>query len=177
MLRIIKCTGNIFWLSLVICLAGAQTDIVPNTWLGVWKLNAAKSSFDERALVTITDQTLMLSATQKELTVTGDTTLPDGRRLAETSRVQLNGKETVVATDIVASFKRIDDRGFEITVTAHTPVGKGIGVNHFVFSPDGKTLTETKTQTLKAAVSEGSDPEKAAVIRTSKSVLVFEKQE
>jgi hypothetical protein len=172
-----KCTGNILWLSLLVCLPSAQNDTVPNTWLGVWKLNAAKSSFDERALVKITDQTLTLSATQKELTIKGDTTLPDGRRLAETSKVQLDGRETVVAPNVIASFKRIDDRSFELTITARTPAGNGIGVNRFVFSPDGKTLTETKTQTLKAAVPEGSDPEKAAVIRTSKFVLVFEKQE
>ena len=175
-MRSMKCIGIIFWLSLLVCVASAQNDILPNTWLGVWKLNAAKSSFDERTLVKITDQTLTISATQKELTIMGDTTLPDGRRVPETSKVQLDGRETVVATNIVASFKRIDDRSFELTVTGRIPAGIGIGVNRFVFSPDGKTLTETKTQTLKAAVPEGSDPEKAAVIRTSKSVLVFEKQ-
>ncbi|MBI4472304.1 MAG: hypothetical protein HY646_06525 [Acidobacteria bacterium] len=180
MWKIITYAGIILSLSSGIRLAGSQDNIVPNTWLGVWKLNAAKSSFDERALVTITDQTLILSATQTELTVTGETTLPDGRRLAETSTVQLNGKETVVAPDIVASFKRIDERAFEITVTANTTAGKGIGVNHFAVLPDGKTLTETKTQTLKAAVPTGSDPEKAPVIgtsRSSRSVLVFEKQD
>lgn len=177
MSRSMKYTGIILWLSLVIRLAGAQNDLVPNTWLGVWKFNSAKSSVDEHSLVMIRDQTLTIGATKTELTVTGDTTLLDGRRLAETSSVQLNGKDTVVTTDIVASFKRTDDGGFEITVTARTPAGKGIGVNHFVFSPDGKTLTETKTQTLKATVPEGNDPEKAPVIRTSRSILVFEKQE
>ena len=176
MLRSMKYIGNIFWLSLFVCLASAQNDTVPNTWLGVWKLNAAKSSFDERTLVKITDQTLTISATQKELTIMGDTTLPDGRRVAETSKVQLDGTETVVAANVIASFKRIDDRSFELTITARIPAGIGIGVNRFVFSSDGKTLTETKTQTLRAAVPKGNDPEKAAVIRTSKSVLVFEKQ-
>jgi hypothetical protein len=100
MLRSMKCAGIILWLLLGIRPAGSQDHIVPNTWLGVWKLNAAKSSFDDRALVTITDQTLTLSATQTELTVTGDTTLPDGRHLAETFKVQLNGKETIVASAV-----------------------------------------------------------------------------
>lgn len=177
MFRSIKCAGIILWLLLGTCLAGSQDSLIPNTWLGVWKLNPTKSSFDKQALVTITDQMLTLSATQTELIVTGDTTLPDGRHLAETSRVQLNGKKTVVATDITASYKRIDEQSFEITVTANLPAGKGVGVNQFVFSPDGKTLTEKKIQTLKAAVPEGGDPEKAQVLKTSKSVLIFEKKE
>jgi hypothetical protein len=128
-------------------------------------------------LVTITDQTLTLSANQTELIVTGDTTLQDGRHVAETSRVRLDGKETVIATGINASFKRTDETSFEITITANTAAGKGVGVNQFAFSPDGKILTETKTQTLKAAIPEGSDPEKAPVLKTTRSVLIFEKKD
>jgi hypothetical protein len=46
-------------------------------------------------------------------------------------------------------------------------------VSRFVFSPDGKSLTETKTQTERAMVAEGADKSSGTVIKTSTSVLVF----
>lgn len=172
-----KCTGIFLGLLLSVGLAVAQEKSVPDIWLGVWKLNLAKSKFDERAPFTVSGQTLTITATQKELTLTGETTLSDGRHFSEVSKVPLDGKEVSIAKDITAIFKRVDDRAFEITVTANTAVGKGIGVNHFVFSSDGKTLTETKTQTLKPNVSGTDDATKEAQVKTTSSVLFFQKQE
>jgi hypothetical protein len=48
-------------------------------------------------------------------------------------------------------------------------------VSRFVFSPDGRNLTETKTQTEREVVAEGADKSSGAVIKTSKFVLVFAK--
>jgi hypothetical protein len=48
-------------------------------------------------------------------------------------------------------------------------------VSRFSFSSDGRTLTETKTQTEREVVLEGADQTTGAVIRSSTSVLVFDK--
>ena len=46
-------------------------------------------------------------------------------------------------------------------------------VSHFAFSPDGNTLTETKTQTFRKVVPEGVDQTTGAVLKTSTFVLAF----
>jgi hypothetical protein len=110
MLNIVKCTGVVLALLWGMRLGVAQEKGVPTSWLGVWKLNLSKSTFDERIGITILGQTLTLSATDTELKLVGDTVMPDGRHLAEISSVQLNGKETSIAADVVALLQRLDDK-------------------------------------------------------------------
>jgi hypothetical protein len=50
-----------------------------------------------------------------------------------------------------------------------------VGMNRFVISSDGKTLTETKTQIYREVVSECVDPATGKVLKSSTSVLVFDK--
>jgi hypothetical protein len=72
------------------------------------------------------------------------------------------------------SFKPIDDATFDIVVSMNDKrLGNHAGENRFVFSADGKMLTETKTHTEREVVPEGAEPATGAVIRTSTSVLVF----
>ncbi len=149
-------------LSWGIRIVAAQAAAVPSTWLGVWILNYDKSKFDEHSPVAIVSQTLTLAVNGEELTVAGDTVTSDGRQLHETSQARLDGTETPAGPGIVASFKRVDDRSFEVIVTGRG----GSGSNRFVFSTDGKTFTETKTLTLTGAA-----------VTTSTSVLVFEKRD
>jgi hypothetical protein len=47
-------------------------------------------------------------------------------------------------------------------------------LSHFSM-PDGRSLTEMKTQTEREAVAKGADKSSGAVIKTSRSVLVFAK--
>ena len=56
-------------------------------------------------------------------------------------------------------------------------IGEGTGVNRFVFSPDGRSLVETKTQTRREAVPAGQAVAKGAEAGRVTSVLVFERQE
>ena len=64
---------------------------------------------------------------------------------------------------------------FEIIVKVNNKDVNVIGENYFVFSTDGKMLTETKRQTEREVVAEGVDPAKGAERRTSVTVLVFDK--
>jgi hypothetical protein len=91
---------------------------------------------------------LKIAATDESVIVTGDTTLRDGRRLSETAEVKRNGAPTAGPGGTVAVFKAIDRASFEIVVTVKSSaIGEGTGVNRFVFSPDGRSLVETKIQT------------------------------
>ena len=138
--------------------AFGQVAPVPPNWRGVWQLVPSRSTFDSR-MPAILGQTLTIDADGESLTLTGDTTLPDGRHVPEVTSLRLDGNETTIPGGIEVVFKRIDDVSFEVIVMLPTV---GAGVNRFVFSADGKTLVETKTQTLRGA--------------TSTSVLNFERQ-
>jgi len=151
---------------------------VPRAWLGVWKLNSEQSTFDARASVVVQGQTLTIEAIGDALTLTGDTTLRDGRRVPEVARINLNGEPTIGPGGAVTVFKAIDRSTFDIIVTLTSPaIGEATGVNHFVFSPDGRSLVETKTQTLREAVPAGQGGPKGAEAAPVTSVFVFERQE
>jgi hypothetical protein len=155
-----------------------QVADVPRAWLGVWKLNPQQSSFDERAPVVVQGQTLTIEASGDALTVTGNTTLRDGRRIPEVVKINLNAEPTMSPGGVVTVFKAIDRSTFDIIVTLTSPaIGEARGVNRFVFSPDGRSLVETKTQTRRAAVPAGQAGPTGAETATVTSVLVFERQE
>ena len=159
--------------------AVAQDVDVQQAWLGIWKLNPQRSTFAEGAPVVVRGQVLKIAATDESVIVTGDTTLRDGRRLSETAEVKRNGAPSAGPGGTVAVFKALDRDSFEIVVTVKSSaIGEGTGVNRFVFSPDGRSLVETKTQTRRPeAVPAGQAVAKAAEGGTVTSVLVFERQE
>lgn len=155
-----------------------QVADVPQAWLGIWKLNPQQSTFDERAPVVAQGQTLTIEATGDALTLTGNTTLRDGRRVLDAARVNLNGEPTIGPGGVVTVFKALDRSTFDIIVTLTSPaIGVATGVNRFVFSPNGRSLVETKTQTRREAVPEGQAVAKGAEAGAVTSVLVFERQE
>jgi hypothetical protein len=88
--------------------------------------------------------------------------------------LSLDGRETV-AGPASLSFRRIDDSTFDIISKLNTRNNNIGEVSHFAISSDGRTLTETKTQTQREVVPEGADTTKGAVIKTSTSVLLFSK--
>jgi hypothetical protein len=97
-----------------------------------------------------------------------------GRSYHDDTSLNLDGSETVVGP-VFLSFRRIDGPTFDIVSrmnNASVDFGK---VSHFVFSTDGRTLTETKTQTLREIVREDADRNTGAVLKTSTFVLVFSK--
>jgi hypothetical protein len=168
--------------AVVSSVALSQTAAVPAEWIGTWKLSLQESKF---GLVwgpgvpdglTVASQTLKIAAAAGRLRVAGDTVTSELGSLHEESDVNLDGKEAVLPPGLTISFRRIDDTAFDVILKVNNKdIGNHVGENRFVFSPDGKRLTETKTHTERAIVPEGADQTKSAVIKTSTTVLVFYK--
>lgn len=153
----------------------AQTAAIPAKWVATWTLDVKKSTFGEIIFpgvppgFAIVSQTLKLAQAAGKMKVSGDTVMSDGAESFsghDDVSLSLDGAATVLGP-VSLSFKRIDGSSFDI-VSKLDVKDRNLGeVSHFVFSSDGKTLTETKTQTEKDAA--------GAVIKTSTFVLVFNK--
>jgi hypothetical protein len=159
-----------------------QAASVPAPWIGTWTLSTRESKFGVAwgpgapDGLTVTGQTLKITATASHMKVAGDTVTAERGSLHEESDLNLDGTETILAPGLTVAFRRIDDTSFDIIRRMNKQkLGNHIGKNHFVFSADGKILTETKTHTEREVVSQGMDQTKSAVIRTSTIVLVFHK--
>jgi hypothetical protein len=110
--------------------------------------------------VALTSQTLALEQTATEIRITGTSVLSnDPTPVPNESSLSLDGKPTVVGP-ISLSFKRINDRTFEIFSESSNTVEASL----FVVSPDGQALTETKTRIEREA---------GVVKNTSTAVLLF----
>jgi hypothetical protein len=140
--------------------------LVPDKWAGIWVLNVEKSTFGEILFpgapdgFKVVSQTVRISGTAREIKLSGDTVFSDrdGSHTGHDDGVlRLDGTETTLGPGSL-SFRRIDDSKFEIL----SKMGAIREVSEFNFSSDGKTLTETKTQT-------------ATDKKTSTSVLLFSK--
>jgi hypothetical protein len=160
-----------------------QVDSVPAKWIGTWALSLPESKLGQlwgpgvpEGGLTFTGQTLKLAVTAWHLRIAGDTVTAELGSLYEESDVNLDGAETVVPPDARISFRRISDSTFDLIVKVNNKdIGNHVGENRFVFSADGKTLTETKTHTEREVVADGTDQTKGTAIRTSTTILVFHK--
>jgi hypothetical protein len=154
---------------------------VPERWIGKWILSPQESKIGAlwalgAKSLTIVSQTLEITTTADRMKVAGDTLTTEHGSIHDQSEVNLNNGQIAIPAvpGLSMKFKRIDDNAFDIVVGMNSAsLGNHIGVNHFVFSPDGKTLTETKTHTEREAAPEGKDQTEGAIIRTSTSTLVF----
>jgi hypothetical protein len=173
-----------------ICLFGSvcfavlcQTGPAPARWNGFWTLNVQKSTFGEILVpgapvdLKIIRQTIRIEQTATDIRLSGDTVMSDGsgsQWAHDDNRLKVDGTATVIGP-VSLSFRRIDDFTFEIISAIDIP-GHHLGeVSRFVFSPDDRSLTETKTQTEREVIAEGADKSSGAVTKTTKSVLVFAK--
>jgi len=160
-----------------------QVDSVPAKWLGTWTLSLPESKLGQlwgpgvpEGGLTFTGQTLKLAVTVGHLRVAGDTVTAELGSLHDESDVNLDGTETVISPGARISFRRISDSTFDLIVKMNNKaIGNHVGENRFVFSADGRTLTETKTHTEREVVADGWDQTRGTVIRTSTTVLVFRK--
>lgn len=159
-----------------------QTAAVPTKWVGTWALNVQKSTFGTILLpgfagFKVGSQTISIKQTADEIRLSGETVFSDNNgshSSHDDSSLSLDGRETVVGP-VSLYFRRIDDFTFDI-VSKVSINNRNFGeVSRFSFSSDGRTLTETKTQTEREVVLEGADQTTGAVIRSSTSVLVFDK--
>jgi len=146
-------------------------------------LNVHNSTFGEilipgaRVDLKIIRQTIRIEQTATDIRLWGDTAMSDGNGSHSThddNRLKLDGTATVIGP-VSLSFRRINDFAFEIISAIDIPDHNVGEVSRFVFSPDGRTLTETKTQAEREVVAPGTDKSSGAVIKTSKFVLVFAK--
>jgi hypothetical protein len=152
-------------------------------WVGNWILNTHKSTFGTILFpgapvgLKIVSQTTSIEQSGGEMKFSADIVLSYSGRshpVHEENSLSLDGRETVIGP-VSFSFKRIDDSTFDI-ISKLNSKNNNIGeVSHFAVSSDGRTLTETKTQTEREVMPEGADQTMGAVIRTSRSVLVFNK--
>jgi hypothetical protein len=121
---------------------------------------------------------LTIEVTGEALTLAATTILQDGRPVSEAPSLNLDGEPTIGSGGVATVFKAIDRSTFEITMTlTGSASGEVTGVNRFAFSPDGRSLVETKTQSRRttAATRQAAPQESGQGPVTS--VLVFERQE
>jgi hypothetical protein len=161
----------------------SQTGPVPARWTGAWALNVQKSTLGEILIpgvpvdLKIIRQTVRIEQAATDIRISGDTVVSDGNGSHsnhEDNRLKFDGTATIIGP-VSLSFRRIDDFAFDIISALDIPDHNVGEVSRFVFSPDGRSLTETKTQTEREVVAEGTDKSSGAVIKTSKAVLVFAK--
>jgi hypothetical protein len=162
--------------------AFSQAATVSPKWIGTWTADLKKSTLGPiwgpglPEGVTPVSQTLKIEEISGQMKFSGDTALTGLQPVHDETSLNLDGKETVIGHGASVLFQKIDDSTFDIIVKVNgKDTGNHVGENRFVFSPDGKTLTETKTHTEREVVPEGADQTKGPLIRTSTSVLVFNK--
>jgi hypothetical protein len=183
--------GAVGLLSTFAC--SGQTSGDSAKWNGNWTLDVGKSKFgtilmpDTPLDLSIVSQTLKIEQSAFEIKLSGDTIMGSNSeysprirdvpgRQSYTShndyRLSVDGRET---TDDVGSFsfRQAGADAFEIVSRLNVKDRNFGEVSHFALSADGRTLTETKIQTERKVVPEGTDPAAGKLIRTSKFVLVF----
>jgi hypothetical protein len=160
-----------------------QVDSVPAKWIGTWTLSLPESKLGQlwgpgvpEGGLTFTDQILKLVASAGHLKIAGETVTAEFGSVHDESDVNLDGTETMIPPGTKVSFKRISDSTFDLIVKMNgKDIGNHVAKNRFVFSDDGRTLTETKTHTEREVLARGSDQTMSPIIRTSTTVLVFHK--
>jgi hypothetical protein len=145
-------------LGLAVAFAGQAA--AADSWIGTWKMDAAKSKI---AASSIRSQTLKFEATADGVKLTADGTDAEGKPLHSTYTSKFDGKDVAWAGNPVAdtaSPKRIDASAYE---NVWKKGGKAMVTSKVSVSKDGKTLTINQT---------GTDAKGAA----TSSVIVYERQ-
>jgi hypothetical protein len=156
-----------------------QTAAIPASWIGTWDLNVSQSTFGAILIPgapsdpAVVSQRFKIEQIGRAIRISGSS----GSGSGDIS-LSLDGSETVLGAGSLSlslSFRPIDDSTFEIVSKVNIPNTNVGELSRFSFSSDGRTLTETKTQTERKVVPEGVDKTTGAVIRTSQFVLIFNK--
>jgi hypothetical protein len=130
---------------------------------GIWKLNAAKSTYDPPRAVP-PSATLKYEATADQLTSTTEEIDAEGRPYVNRYTARYDGKDVAIVAGLLGAetiaLKRIDTLTIEATLKRG---GKIIGTSTRVLSGGGRTMTITTIGTNASGV-------------PVKNVAVFEKQ-
>jgi len=165
-------------------LCGVATFGQPGTaspkWAGTWKADMKESKVGKifgRGLpaggLTLTGQTLKISVTNGHLRFAEDTVFLELGAIHEEPDVDIDTAQGVPGGQTLI-FKKVDELAFDIILSVNNALmGNNVGENHFVFSADGRTLTETKVYTEREVVPEGTDQKEGKLIRTDTRILVF----
>ena len=139
----------------------ASTSFAGESWVGSWKLNAAKSQ--SGAAPAPRAQTLKFEATPAGIKLTSDGTDADGKPMHGGYVSKFDGNDVPWAGNPVADVacpKKVDDNSYE---NVWKKGGKAVATAKVAVSKDGKTLTVSTT---------GTDAKGAAI----NAVAVYDRQ-
>jgi hypothetical protein len=131
-------------LTLAICFLAGAACFAANPQMGSWKLNEAKSKF---APGSPKNTMVVYEAAGNEVKVTVDGVDAKGKSTHNEWTGKFDGKNYPVTGDPTSdgrSYKKIDDRTLELTVTNH---GKVTATGRVVVSADGKSRTVSTSGT------------------------------
>ncbi len=165
---------RLLWLTLLGLPAFAADPAIPQAWLGTWNLKLEKSKItrlwgpEAPNLGTLQSQVLKIEVENGQLKMTGDSVIEYAghpRHIPDSFLGKPDGKAVRLGDGIEVTLTKVDDWTFDILLRAQSrALGEQSSANHFVFSKDGKTLTETKHRREAGAPELNLD-----------TVLVFEK--
>jgi hypothetical protein len=144
----------------LVTVMGSATTFAGESWVGAWKVNAAKSQFGSSAMRT---QTLKFETTPAGIKLTSEGTDAQGKPVQAGYTSKFDGKDVPWDGNPMADTacpKMIDDNSYE---NVWKKGGKAIATAKVSVSKDGKTLTVT---------TDGTDLQGAKV----HSVAVYDRQ-
>lgn len=118
----------------------------PDSWLGIWKLNVAKSKWDAGSSAPKSQTVAQVAITGGGMKSNVDMVDSQGKSIHTELTTMFDGKPTVVsgAADAKTTrvYKRIDGRTYEFSTLVNNKV---TSTTRSVTSADGKTRTVTTT--------------------------------
>ena len=149
--------------ALVLMTAGSSHAQSSDPWVGTWKVNLEKSSYNPGPKPTAAAE-VKIEPAPNGMKTTIDAVNPQGEKTHTETVAAFDGKDYPVKgspnPDATSTLKRIDARSFE---NQGKVGGKATVTTRVVISPDGKTLTATQS---------GTNPQG----QTIKNVIVADKQ-
>ena len=179
-----RCRSTLAILLALLYPAVGQPGPFSEKWTGTWSLDIGKSTFGSILLpgvpanMTIVRQTLKIERAGEKIRLSGETAVMlSGNTITsqDDTALSLDGRESNVGPAALA-FRLVDSSAFEILSRLKVNDREYQEVSRFVFSPDGKTLTETKTQTERSNAAGPGDKEKREAARSSITVLIFSRE-
>ena len=132
-------------LAALLALSSAARSQSPDPWIGTWKVNLAKSTYDPGPKPTVAG-TVKIEPSGGDLKTTIDGRNPQGQPTHTETVGTFDGKDNPVkgapAPNTTTAYKRIDGRTFEAMGKVD---GKPTVTTRVAISADGKTLTATQT--------------------------------
>ncbi len=149
--------------AVVLMTAGSSHAQSKDPWVGTWKVNLEKSTFDPGPKPTVPAE-VKIEPAPNGMKTTIDGVNPQGEKTHTETVAAFDGKDYPVKggpnPDATSTLKRINARSFE---NQGKVGGKATVTTRIVISADGKTLTATQS---------GTNPQGQAV----KNVIVAERQ-